>query len=292
MLKSFYLIWGIGVFLVFWFFWYFFSGNQNIIFAYPNGEEVFFAGEGVNIWEGNYYNKERFDKEFLISGNNLYQFYLYIKRYPLYIPYIEEKLEKAGIPEDFKYLPIAESALREDVISWAGAAGIWQFMPETAKRYGLRIDEQIDERYNFERATDSALTYIQDLYDIFGNWTLAAAAYNRGENGLKKDMQSQKVDNYYDLYLNDETSRYVFRILAIKYLIESYETSKNVFDKIIGGVYKKPNIDIVEISGPQKLLDWSLQNGYMYRDVRMLNRWILWDTLPEGKWKIRVPQKN
>jgi membrane-bound lytic murein transglycosylase D len=88
-------------------------------------------------------------------------------------------LKKNTIPDDFKYLPIAESALRDDVVSGAGAAGIWQFMPETAKRYNLRVDEQIDERYNFEKSTQAAILYIKDLYDIFGNWTLAAAAYNR-----------------------------------------------------------------------------------------------------------------
>jgi soluble lytic murein transglycosylase-like protein len=152
--------------------------EKNIFFSYPEGD-IFFAGENIPIGRDNYYNKQRFDKEFTISGNNLYQFYLYVKRYPLYIPYIEKQLKEKDIPNDFKYLPIAESALRNDVISSAGAAGIWQFMPETAKQYALRVDEFVDERYNFQKSTESAIAYLQELYRQFGDWSLVAASYNR-----------------------------------------------------------------------------------------------------------------
>jgi len=200
--------------------------TPNFIFSYPEESKINFAWEKVPLsWEY-FYNKERFDKEFLISSNTLYQFYLYVKRYPLYIPYIEDKLKEHNIPDDFKYLAIAESALKNDVVSSAWAAWIWQFMPETAERFWLQVNDYVDERYNFEKSTDAAIAYFQKLYEIFWNRTLVAAAYNRWENGILRALEDQNVSSYYDLYLNEETSRYVFRILAIKYLIESYLNKK------------------------------------------------------------------
>jgi soluble lytic murein transglycosylase-like protein len=119
------------------------------------------------------------------------------------------------------YLPVIESALRNVSYSSAGAAGIWQFMPATAERYGLLVNDSIDERLDFEKSTEAAIVYLQDLYERFGNRTLVAAAYNRGENGLQRDMARQDVDNFYDLWLNEETSRYIFRILATKEIMEN-----------------------------------------------------------------------
>lgn len=261
--------------------------EKNIFFSYPKGD-IYFAEEKVPISPDNYYNKQRFDKEFTISGNNLYQFYLYVKRYPLYIPYIEEQLLLNNIPNDFKYLPIAESALRNDVVSSAGAAGIWQFMPETAKQYGLRVDEFVDERYNFQKSTESAITYLQELYRQFGDWSLVAASYNRWENAIAKALKDQEVDNYYDLYLNEETSRYVFRIIAIKYLIEWYLKQKWLIDTFIGWVYHPPETKILSITQIPDILQWSKQEGYSYRDIKILNPWIIWNTLPEGEWEILV----
>jgi len=288
MLKSIFWIFAWGILPICIFVFFLFSRQNNIIFTYPANNTINFAKEDVSIAPEEYYNKERFDKEFLITGNSLYQFYLYVKRYPLYIPYIEKELSQASIPDDFKYLPIAESALKQDSVSWAGAAGIWQFIPETAQRYGLIVNNQIDERYNFEKATDAAIHYIQDLYDIFWNWTLVAAAYNRGENGLRRDIQEQEVTSYYDLYLNDETSRYVFRILAIKYLMQSYFEKKWVIDKLIGWVYDVPETQKLKLEKIDDILAWSVKNGYNYRDIRMLNPWILGNSLPDGDWEIQV----
>ncbi len=283
------LVYGILFLLIVWVFIFskIWSWDSSIVFQYPD-EDIRFAGVWVPFDQQNYHNKERFDKEFLLASNNLFQFYLYVKRYPLYIPEIESKLLDAGIHEDLKFLPIAESALRNDVVSSAWAAGIWQFMPETAKRYGLVVNESIDERYHFEKATDAAITYISDLYDIFDDWALVAAAYNRWENGLRRDMESQWVNNYYDLYLNDETSRYVFRIMAIKYVMKSYLNSKTVIDKIIGWVYKKPETKILSVWQIDNLSEWTQINGYSYKDIKILNRWIIWDSLPEWEWEIRV----
>lgn len=267
------------------------KADDTLAFEYPTWN-IDFAGELVPLsFQDDFYTKERFDKEFLLTSNNLYQFYLYVKRYPLYISTIEEKLKLAEIPDDFKYLAIAESALREDVVSSAGAGGIWQFMPETAKRYGLRVDENIDERYHFEKATDAAIVYIWDLYDLFWNWTLVAAAYNRWENGLKRAMESQKVDTYYDLYLNEETSRYVFRILAIKYVMLSYFERKELIDTLIGWIQEKPKTKEILVSEISDLSKWALENGYNYKDIKILNRWIVSESLPKWDWKIQVFQK-
>lgn len=265
------------------------AGTATIIFEYP-GDEIEFAGDEVDLSWDDYYNKERFDKEFILASNNLYQFYLYAKRYPLYIPYIEKKLQEAWIPNDFKYLPIAESALRNDVVSTAWAAWIWQFMPETGKRYGLVVNEYVDERYHFVKATDAAIAYLSDLYDKFWDWALVAAAYNRWENGLARDMESQNVDNYYDLYLNEETSRYVFRILAIKYVMMAYFEKKDFIDKIIWWVYSDPMTQEVPVWKIESISLWAKENGYNYKDIKILNRWIIWDSLPEWEWFISVLQ--
>ncbi len=273
----------LGIFLVF----SFGKDEKNIFFSYPEGD-IHFAGENVPISTSNYYNKQRFDKEFTISGNNLYQFYLYVKRYPLYIPYIEEQLKASDIPNDFKYLPIAESALRNDVVSSAGAAGIWQFMPETAKQYGLRVDEFVDERYNFQKSTESAIAYLKELHRQFDDWSLVAASYNRWENAIAKALRDQDVDNYYDLYLNKETSRYVFRIIAIKYLVEWYLKQKWLIDTFIGGVYHPPETEILSVNQITDILQWSKQEEYSYRDIKILNPRIIWNTLPEGQWEIIV----
>ena len=261
--------------------------DSSIVFSYPN-EEIRFAGVAVPFDLSHFDNKHRFDKEFLLTSNNLYQFYLYVKRYPLYIPEIESKLLDAWVHDDIKYLPIAESALRDDVVSSAWAGGIWQFMPDTGRRYGLIVNDQVDERYHFEKSTDAAIDYLTDLYEIFDDWALVAAAYNRWENGLRRDMQSQDVDNYYDLYLNEETSRYVFRIMAIKYVMQSYFEKKKVIDKIIGGIHEKPETLLVWVWEIKDLALWAKEKNYNYKEIKILNRWIVGDSLPEWEWEIKI----
>lgn len=273
----------LSVFIFAWFKW----GDNFVVFDYPS-EEIRFWWVWVPFSDGNYYNKERFDKEFLLTSNNLYQFYLYVKRYPVFIPEIETKLLDAGIHDDLKYLPIAESALRNDVVSSAWAAWVWQFMPDTARRYWLIVNDDIDERYHFEKATDAAISYISDLYDIFWDWALVSAAYNRWENGLRRDMKSQSVDNYYDLYLNEETSRYVFRILAIKYVMHSYFEKKWVIDKVIWWVHEKPDTKLISVWEITDLHLWAESQGYNYKDIKILNRWIIGDNVPEGEWEIKI----
>lgn len=259
--------------------------EKNFIFTYPEWEINFSLEVTPFNWR-NYFNKKKFDKEFLISSNNLFQFYLYIKRYPIYIPYIEKELKEAWIPDDFKYLAIAESALRDDVVSNAWAAWIWQFMPETAKRFDLIINEYVDERYNFMKSTQAAIIYINFLYNKFWSRTLAAAAYNRWEWWIEKALLNQDVTSYYDLYLNEETSRYVFRILAIKYLIEDYFDKKGIIDHIVWWVYVIPNTKIVKVNEISNIMLFAKQNGTTYKTLKLLNPWILWNSLPEWEREI------
>lgn len=292
MLKNSSLLWIIyGILFFFCVCAYLFTRAQNpespIVFSYPD-LPIEIAGEEVPMDNLHYDVKERFDKEFLNASNNIYQFYLYVKRAPLYLPYIENALKDLDLPDDIKYLAIAESALKNDIVSHAWAAWIWQFVPETAKRYGLRVDENIDERYHFEKSTKAALSYLSDLYDIFGDWSLAFAAYNRWENGLRRDMQEQGVKSYYDLYLNEETSRYVFRILAIKYVMLSYEERKKVIDKLIGGVYERPQTKIIRISSIDDIWNWCMQNNINIKDFKLLNPWIVGNVLPAWDWEIQV----
>lgn len=261
--------------------------KDDIFFNYPSWE-LNFAGEKLNTTWKYYYNKERFDKEYLITSKTLYQLFLYIKRYPLYIPYIESELKKAWIPDDFKYLAIAESALLNNALSTASASWIWQFMPETAKRFWLIVNDSIDERYNFEKSTQAAIKYFEVLYEKFENRTLVAASYNRWEWWISRALSNQNVDNYYDLYLNEETSRYVFRILAIKYALKEYEKNKSLIDSLIWWIYTHPQIKNITVNKIDNLVSWSKENNYNYKDLILLNQWIIWDWLPEWEWNIKV----
>ncbi len=260
---------------------------DSIIFTYPT-KTLDFAWEKLPDFQSNYLIKERFDKEFLNTSYNLYQFLLYVKRLPLYMPFIEEQLEKNNIPFDFKYLPIAESALRNDVVSSAWAAWIWQFMPETAKEYWLIVNNEIDERYNFEKSTIAAMKYLNHIHDILWNWTLVAAWYNMWQNWVKNALNKQNVDNYYDLYLNEETSRYVFRILAIKYVLIDYQLKKDNIDKLIWWQYSQPKTKIIKVWKIDDLKKWALKNNQNYQVIKNLNMWILKDYLPSWEWEITI----
>lgn len=266
------------------------NSNQNIVFSYPK-EDLFFAWEKVES-KNRFDTKERFDKEFLNTWYNLYQFFLYVKRLPIYIYYIEEELKKWNIPDDFKYLPIAESALRNDIVSSAWRAWIWQFMPDTARQYWLIVNDDIDERYNFEKSTISAIKYLNYLYWIFNNRSLVAASYNRWENAIKRILKEQNTKNYYDLYLNEETERYVFRILSIKYVLKDYETKKDYINNIIWWVFLENNIIKIKLWKTPDLKKWAEKNWYNYYMIKDQNKWILKDFLPDWDREINVIKKQ
>ncbi len=168
--------------------------------------------------------KERFEKEMLVSLGNRFQVILWLKRTGRYFPYIEQMLRDNGLPDDLKYLAVAESALRVHAGSSKGAMGVWQLLPQTARKYGLIVDNNFDERRNIYLSTPAAITYLKTLYEQFGSWSLTLAAYNMGEEGLEAEILEQGITDYYHLYLPLETQRFLFRILAIKRIIETPQT--------------------------------------------------------------------
>jgi hypothetical protein len=259
--------------------------SQTGLLAVDWPTELEFCGERVPL--DDFYIREDWEREFLLVLAQDYQNILYLKRAPKYFPLIESELKARNLPEDLKYIAVAESALREEITSSAGAQGVWQFVPATAQHYGLRVDKEIDERNNVEKATVAAFAYFEFLYNKFGNWTLAAAAYNSGENGLARRMEEQEVGNYYDLYLNSETSRYLFRILAIKEIMQHPE--KYGYDLSKADNFAWPDFEIRNVIGPiADLSIWAKENSTNLRTIKELNPWIVGNTLPSGSWKVKI----
>lgn len=231
---------------------------------------VDFAGEHAPLKISDV--KERFDRELLVNENLHASTILILKRAKRAFSIIEPILKKNGVPDDFKYVAVIESGL-VNVVSPAGAKGIWQFMPETAKERGLEVNENVDERYHLEKATQAACSYFLKAKEKFGSWTLVAASYNVGETGLKKQMDIQKVTDYYDLLLTEETSRYVFRILALKEIMKNPAqygfviTSESQYEIL---PIKKIEIDssIVDLAGFAK------SQGINYKILKIHNPWL------------------
>jgi len=216
--------------------------------------------------------QEKLDREILVNSywqsNNL----LMLKRSTKYFPIIEPILEKHGIPSDFKYLALIESGL-QNVVSPAGAAGYWQIMKSTGRENGLIVDSEIDERYHIIKSTEVACAYLNEAYERFGNWTLAAASYNMGMAGTDRKLTEQRVSSYYDLLLNSETARYVYRIAAVKHIHENLEYFGYVFHEDYG--YALPEFDTLQVSGPvNSWINWALDHGTTYNTLREYNPWI------------------
>ena len=186
---------------------------SSLKFAIPSN----FCGESVPMRNAEV--RERFEKEFLLSLWDRAQVILWLKRSRRYLPYIENMLKKSGLPDDLKYVAVAESALRPHAGSRKGAIGFWQFMRQTGQEYGLTINRRIDERRNLFASTRAAIKYFKDLHKEFGSWTLAVAAYNMGEKGLMSEILEQQTDDFYQLYLPLETQRFLFRILSVKLIL-------------------------------------------------------------------------
>jgi hypothetical protein len=194
-----------------------------------------------------------------------------------YMPLIEARLRANGIPDDFKYLCVAESAL-QNVTSKAGAVGFWQFMKDTGPKYGLMINDEVDERYHVEKATDAACRYFKEAYVRFGTWTGAAASYNCGLTGFDNFTTYQHTKNYYDLLLPDETMRYVFRILALKYILT--QADKLGFMIAANETYKPYKTRTVTVtSSIPDIAQYAIDNGTNYRTLRTLNPWLRNHTL-------------
>ena len=255
----------------------------------PFPDTILLCGELVPQW--NWEVKERLERELLSNTYWQSNTLLLLKRSGKYFPMMDKILKEEGVPTDFKYLAVAESGLT-NAVSPAGARGVWQFMKSTGESYGLEINNEIDERYHIEKATRAACAYLKNAKSELGTWTLAAAAYNRGLYGVKRDLSNQKVDTYYELFMNTETSRYVFRLIAYKLIMEN--PSDYGFSLKKSEYYTNtPNVNISVDTTISDLAEFALQNGTNYKTVRLLNPWIRDDHLivKQGeKLVIEVPK--
>ncbi|WP_340198975.1 lytic transglycosylase domain-containing protein [Ascidiimonas sp. W6] len=232
--------------------------------------EISFANEKVPINEPDI--RERLDKELLVNTYWQSNALLLIKRSEKFFPVIEPILKEYGVPDDFKYLAVAESGL-QNVVSPAGATGFWQIMKATAKEYGLEVNSNVDERYHLKKATVAACIYLLKAKKRFGTWTLAAAAYNAGRGGVMNQQERQKVNDYYDLLLGEETGRYVFRILAIKEILSDPE--QYGFKLTANDYYKRiPTYEIEVDTAVSDFAEFSKKHNINYKILKIHNPWL------------------
>ncbi|HID29420.1 MAG TPA: LysM peptidoglycan-binding domain-containing protein [Desulfobacterales bacterium] len=232
---------------------------------------------------------EMLDREFTIAVWDRAQVFMWLKRAGRYFPHIEKELAKAGMPEDLKYLAVAESSLLTYIRSSEGAIGSWQFMAHTARRNGLRKDGMIDERLSFEHSTEAALKHLRCLKDVLGTWTLALAGYNCGKARLEKEIEEQKIADYYRLNLPLETERFIFRIAAIKIIMENPKSYG--YSLTQEQAYRPIECDTVpvKIEVPLHITDIAHAIGTDFKVLRELNPQILDYYLPAGQYTIKVP---
>ncbi len=270
--------------------------DKNVAAAYKISaidipEDLNFAGEPVPQEDPEI--MERVDREFLVNTYWQSNALLLMKRAHKYFPVIEPILAKNGIPEDFKYLAVAESGL-QNVVSHAGATGFWQIMKGTGREYGLEINSNVDERYHLEKSTDVACRYLKKYKEKFGSWTLAAAAYNAGPGAINKFMGIQKVDDYYDLLLGQETGRYVFRIMAIKEILSNPE--KYGFEISKEDMYQAIPTFNVEIDQPvANFADFAQEYEINYKILKRHNPWLREPHLNNAshkKYTLEIPNKG
>jgi hypothetical protein len=266
------------------------SSTYNIkALKIPNS--LSFAGEKVPTELDDI--KERMDRELLVNTYWQSNGLLLIKRAHKYFPLIEPLLKKYGIPDDFKYLAVAESGL-ENNSSPAGAAGFWHFLKSSAKEYGLEVNQNVDERYNLEKATKVAAEYLKKSKKRFGTWTLAAAAYNAGNARIARNLKKQQVTNYYDLLLNSETSRYVFRIVALKEVLSN--PRKYGFEFEEDDLYNLPDIKTVKVDTViTNIASFAKKFKTNYKELKLNNAWLRENKLNNKSrklYKIKIPNSN
>ncbi len=264
------------------------SVGQELINALKIDKPLSFCGESVPLNDAEI--KERLERELLYALDNNDDVILWLKRSHRFFFHIENVLKKNSMPDDLKYIAIAESALRPLATSNKGAVGYWQFIEGTGNRYGMKINTDIDERRNFFRSTDAAIAYLKDLYALFGSWTLAAAAYNMGEEGLKAEMMVQKANNYYQLYLPQETQRYIFRILSAKIIMSN--PKKFGYSLAKEDLYQPLQLEQVEISGNQPVPIYLVAQAAKtyFKMIKDLNPHFKNYHIPAGKHQILVPK--
>lgn len=267
-----------------------FQANYKI-FALNLPKTIEFAGEKVpmNLIDV----REKLDREMHVNTYWQSNTLLFIKRLNRWFPIIEKILLEENVPNDFKYLALIESGLTQ-VVSPAGAAGFWQIMKKTAPEFGLEVTSEVDERYHVEKSTHAACLYLKEAKEKFGSWTLAAASYNIGQSGLQRQLNKQEVNSYYDLLLNSETSRYLFRILAAKHILSNANQfgfnfrPKDLYPAI---TYKT----IVTDSSISSFTEFAAQNGINYKVLKYLNPWLRSKELTNSKrkkYEIKIPDEK
>jgi LysM repeat protein len=234
--------------------------------------------------------RERMEDIYYARTGNDDRIFLQLKRTRKYFPYFEKILKEMEAPDDLKYLSVAESSLRIDAYSNADAAGLWQFIPSTAKLWGLHVDKQIDERFHVEKSTRASIRMLKSLREELGSWSLAAAAYNNGQANIAKVVREQKTNDYFELFLNKETRNYIFHIAVLKEILE--HPKKYGYQLTEKDYY--PPYDIatqkITVSGPiNDLGQWAKDQGTNYKTVKLHNYWIMKNTLPDGNWELILP---
>jgi hypothetical protein len=261
------------------------------IFAPPSPDQIDFAGEKVPLEI--FYVNEALDRELLINTYWHNKTVLLFKRAHRWFPVIEPILEQNGIPDDFKYLAVIESDL-SNAVSPSGAAGFWQFLKGTAKDYKLEVNKEVDERYHVEKSTEAACRYLNDSYERFGSWALVAAAYNGGNRRIREALDDQGVDSYYALLLSEETSRYVFRILALKTIFE-HPTKYGFFLREKDFYPPVPVSTIKVTTRIDNLAEFARKKGINYKVLKLFNPWLRSNSLKPKKGKeymISIPEKS
>lgn len=261
------------------------------VFSVRIPKNLNFAGEKVPITD--FSVREAVERELVVNTYWQSQSLLLHKRANRWFPLIEPILKKHNIPEDFKYIALIESQLT-NVVSPQGATGFWQIIEPTALGYGMEISEEVDERYHVEKSTEAACKYFKEAYKIFNNWTLVAASYNMGMGGIQGQLNKQHVDSYYDLLLNEETARYVYRVLAMKEIIGR--------PKVYGYMLRKKDLyppiqtkRMIIDSAIHNLADFALSQNINYKVLKLFNPWLRANTLsnPEHKkYVIEIPKNG
>lgn len=250
-----------------------------------------FAGERVPLEDPDVL--ERLERELLLNtywhSNTLYS----MKLANRYFEDIEKTLKEKGVPSDFKYLALVESGFKNET-SPAGATGFWQFVKPTAKAYGLEVTDLVDERYHIEKSTEAACKYLLEAKEKLGSWTLAAASYNLGIPGMKERANAQRTGNYYEMYFNQETSRYLFRMIAMKIIFSNPKQAG--FSVKTEELYQPYRYTTVTVDTPiANIADFAAQYGLSYKHIKILNPWIRDAFLPNKeakKYQIKIMQRN
>ncbi|MFA3783103.1 lytic transglycosylase domain-containing protein [Melioribacteraceae bacterium 4301-Me] len=268
------------------------AGNDFLKIVVPlMPKELNFCGEKVPLNDIDV--KERFERELIVNTYWHSSTILILKRSTRWFPVIEPILKRNGVPDDFKYLCAAESNL-SNATSIANAVGFWQFVEKTAKQYGLKITKEIDERYSVEKSTEAACKYLKEAYSKYGSWTMAAASFNIGFDNLDKQIARQKSNDYYDLLFNEETSRYIFRVLAIKTILLNPENYGYILKK--DDYYQPIPTYEIKITAPiNDLADFAKDNSINYKFLKYFNPWLRENYLPLQKGEsyiIKIPKPD